>query len=193
MLTTDFYDIGHFFKNSKGVISFMSLAEEQLLRKGVDFIAANGFEQFEGEIDGVFIEEGASMIELSNVVRGLQECDVPVFIGGYEFPELLKLDFSKALTNKKSYFPATQVCKAIALAQESYKPIETEQCLVLVDYATKMPSEKDEVVIFPTVVKNFKTVYPKTFDAWVRLLLKAKEFKTVNKEFLLFKSLFNVR
>lgn len=193
MLTTDFYDIGHFFKNDKGVISFISLAEEQLLRKGVDFISANGFEQFEGEIEGLFIEEGASMIELFNVVRGLQDCKIPVFVGNYEFPKLLKFSFKKAEVKKDSYFPATQVCKAIALAQEDYKPIKTEQRLVLVDYATKMPVSKDEVVIFPTVVKNFKTVYPKTFDAWVRLLLKAKEFKTVNKEFLLFKSLFDVK
>ena len=79
------------------------------------------------------------------------------------------------------------------MMKEDYKPIKTEQRLVLVDYATKMPVSKEEVVIFPTVVKNFKTVYPKTFDAWVRLLLKAKEFKTVNKEFLLFKSLFDVK
>lgn len=193
MRTTDFKDVGTFYRNDKGVISFIAIAEEHLLRRNGDFIAQNNFESIDEEINSLFIEGGATMIELIQVIRGLHHSSIPTFVGFYEFPRLLKLDFIESKERNLADFPASQVCKALSLKQENFIPFETEHRLVLTDYATKMPSSKEEILVFPSVVRDYKTVYPKSFDAWVKLILKAKEFKTTNKEFLLFKSLFNVK
>ena len=108
-----------------------------------------------------------------------------------KFPELLKISYISSPKEETS-FPLSQLAKAVVLQGVEFLPFPTESRLVLSDYATKMPKEGD-IVVFPTIVKGHKTVYPKSFDSWVKLLLKAKEFKTVNKEFLILKSLFDIK
>lgn len=193
MRTTDFKDIGSFYRNDKGIVTFITTAEEHILRSNLDFIAQNNFEILEEDINSIFIEADATMIELIQVIRGLHHSSIPTFVGFYEFPNLLNLDFIESKQHTGDAFPASQVCKALSLKRENFIPFKTEQRLILTDYATKMPSSKEEILVFPNVIRDWKTVYPKSFDSWVKLLLKAKEFKTTNKEFLLFKSLFDVK
>lgn len=192
MNTSDFSSVGAFFKGESGMISFVSLAEEQAF-KSASFLENKGFKRFDSEIKTSFIEDTSTIYELIIVAKFLSEVKVPVFIGDFKFPELLKINFIKADKLEEDSFPASQLCKALSLMHDSFVPFQTERRLVLTDYGTKLPSSKDEIIVFPNVVKDFKTVYPKSFDSWVKLLLKAKEFKTVNREFLLLKSLFNLK
>lgn len=192
MRTDDFKDVGTFYSNRK-VVSFISLAEEQLLRKNVDFIAQNNFEEFSAEIVGVYVEDSSSLLDFVNIVKSLPSLQVPIFLGSFSFPKLLNLQVEEADTILEGFLPASQVCKAISLSVEDFIPFETEGRLIVTDYATKLPSSKDEVLIFQKVINGFKTVYPKTFDSWCSLLLKTKEFKTVNKEYLILKTLFNIK
>ena len=188
MLTTDFKDFGNFYKNEEGVISFVSLAEEQLFNEH-NFINSCGFERFDSEINSAFLEN--SIYDLVNITKSLKFIDIPVELNGVEFSSLLNIKTTKR-DSAENTFPLSQVAKAVISRGIDFVPFETEQRLVLTDYGSKMPA-KGDIVVFPTVVKGYKTVYPKSFDSWVKLLLKAKEFKTVNKEFLTLKSLFNIK
>lgn len=190
MLTTDFKDFGNFYKNEEGIISFVSLAEEQLFRES-NFINNCGFEKFDSDIHSAFLESKNSIYDLVNITKALKFIDIPVSLKGFEFPTLLNIKV-KENSSMENSFPLSQVAKAVILRGIDFVPFETENRLILTDYGSKMPS-KGDIVVFPTVVKGYKTVYPKSFDSWVKLLLKAKEFKTVNKEFLMLKSLFSIK
>lgn len=193
MRTTDFSTIGSFFSNGDK-ISFVSLAEENLFNSS-SFIESNGFFKLQDmEITSAFLEDKTSIFDYVNIVKALPfitSQKIKIDLREEKFPEILKISYIKSLKEKTS-FPLTQLAKAIVLQGVEFLPFRTESRLVLSDYATKMPKEGD-VVIFPTIVKGYKTVYPKSFDSWVKLLLKAKEFKTVNKEFLILKSLFDIK
>lgn len=193
MRTTDFSTVGSFFSNGDK-ISFVSLAEESLFNSS-SFIESNGFFKLQDmEITSAFLEEKPSIFDYVNIVKALPfitNQKIKIDLREEKFPEILKISYFKSLKDKTS-FPLAQLAKAVVLQGIEFLPFQTESRLVLSDYATKMPKEGD-VVIFPTIVKGYKTVYPKSFDSWVKLLLKAKEFKTVNKEFLILKSLFDVK
>lgn len=195
MRTTDFEKVGTFYSKDN-FITFVSLSEELMLKRDSDFIKASGFQKMDSEISAIFIEKDATLLEMVNIPRGLKYCDVPVFTNGFEFPKLLNIDYREASFMSCTFpkiFPATQVCKALAILNEDETEWETAQRITLVDYQTKLPQFEDDVIIFPRVIKGFKTIYPTSFDTWVKVLLKAREFKTVNKEYLQLKSLFKIK
>ena len=190
MQTTDFKDFGNFYKNKEGIITFVTLAEEQLFREN-NFINNCGFEKFDSLIDSSFLEPKNSIYDFVNIVKSSKFINIPVCLNDAEFPKLLNIKITEGEVSESS-FPLSQVAKAVITKGVDFVPFGTEQRITITDYGSKMPS-KGDIVVFPTVVKGYKTVYPKSFDSWIKLLLKAKEFKTVNKEFLTLKSLFNIK
>ena len=192
MQTSDFNSIGSFFVNQEKKIAFLSKAEIEILSKN-GFLQNTGFEQFESAISGVYYDHGCSVADNVFIAKALPFVTVPVFIDSVVFPDLLGISFERSYSYQESYFPLSQVCKALSLEhREDFVPFKTEQRLSITDYGTKLPASGD-IVVFQTSVKGFKTVFPKSFDSWVKLLLKAKEFKTLNREFLLIKSLFDIK
>ena len=191
MHTNDFKEYGSFYINKEGTISFVTLSEKQIFEKR-NFINSCGFEKFDSVIDGAFLEKKTSFYDFVNITKSLQFLDIPLDLSNAIFPSLLHIHTQKLSGNESNLFPLSQVAKAFLVKGVDFIPFKTEQRLVITDYGSKLPS-KGDIVVFPTVVKNYKTVYPKSFDSWVSLLLKAKEFKTVNKEFLMIKSLFDIK
>lgn len=195
MRTSDFDKIGTFYTNGK-TITFISLAEELMLKRDFDFIKTNNFYKMDCEIPAIALETNATLLEMVYVPRGLRHCDIPAFVRTFEFPKLLNIDYLEASYMScvfNQIFPATQVCKALTLLYEDETQWDTEQRLTLVDYQTKLPQYEDDIIIYPRVIQGFKTIYPTSFDTWVKVLLKAREFKTVNKEYLQLKSLFKIK
>lgn len=189
MTTSDFKDYGSFYINDTGTVTFVTLIEEQIFKDN-NFIEKNLFHKLDCVIPGVFIDAKLNVYEFANIVRVFSYVSVPINFGNWQFPKLLFPSIVESPLGE-GFLPFSQVAKAISCKQHDFLPFETEGRLSLTDYATKLPKEGD-VVVFPTKVKDFQTVYPKNFDAWTKLLLKAREFKTMNREFLLLKSLFRI-
>ena len=188
ILTSEFNDIGSFYRRANGNIVFLTKGEESMFGVTNNL---EGFERLDCQISSLFIpKEEDTTVRLLLEVAKVRSFDVPVDVNGYKFLDKLHAQYEPTIADKES-FPATDVCRALNLKQAK-KPLQTEGRLKLCDVKTRR-LRPDELPVSNELYKGKTTINPKSFDDWMTILSKAASFRTTNQDYLLLKSIFELK
>lgn len=190
--TSDFKDYGSFYRRKDGTITFVTKGEETMFRTINVLGSSSQFERIEDEvIETLYMpaEENTSVRRLLDVAS-VHSVPIPIDTSGYKFFDKLGIQYTKAHRTTRS-FPATEVCRALNI-KEPKKKLPTENRLNLCDVKTRK-IRTTELPVSNELYKGKPTINPQTFDEWMIVLVKAACFRTTNPDYLLLKSIFDLK
>ena len=188
ILTSEFNDIGSFYKLADGRIVFLTKGEETMfaVTKHLDKT-----EKLNCEITSLFMpKEEDTTVRLLLGVAQIHSIEVPIDTNGYKFFDKLGIQYTFA-ERKEDSFPATEVCRALNIKSPK-KSLPTEGRLKLCDVKTRK-LRPDELPVSNELYKGKATINPRCFDDWMTILSKAALFRTTNQDYLLLKTIFDLK
>lgn len=148
-------------------------------------------EKLNCEITSLFMpKEEETTVRLLLGVAQVHSIEIPIDTNGYKFFDKLCIQYTFA-ERKEDSFPATEFCRALNLRSKK-KLLHTEGRLKLCDVKTRK-LRPDELPVSNELYKGKKTINPKSFDDWMTILSKSASFRTTNQDYLLLKSIFELK
>lgn len=188
IFTSEFNDVGSFYRLANDIIVFLTKGEETMFAVTKHLDKA---EKLNCEITSLFMpKEEETTVRLLLGVAQIHSLEIPIDTNGYKFFDKLGIQYTFA-ERKEDSFPATEVCRALTIRSHK-KLLPTEGRLKLCDVKTRK-LRPDELPVSNELYKGKTTINPKRFDDWMTILSKSASFRTTNQDYLLLKSIFELK